>query len=150
MNVQIEDASIRLLDVLYEIELQCFKEEAFSKQQIGYLLSDYASISLVARVNGEIAGFIIGRIDLVRGQPVGHVMTIDVLPVYRKSGVAQRLMLALEDLLKQSDMRECHLEVRVGNVSALSLYLKLGYKRVRVLENYYGDSHGFYLKKNLS
>jgi ribosomal-protein-alanine acetyltransferase len=147
MSLKIEDASIRLLDALYEIEKQCFKEEAFSKQQINYLLTDYNDINLIARVNNEIAGFIIGRIDLLRNQPVGHIMTIDVLPFYRRRGIAQRLLFDIETLFKQKGAQECRLEVRENNVAALNLYQKLGYQKVAVLENYYGKAHGLYLKK---
>jgi ribosomal protein S18 acetylase RimI-like enzyme len=149
MELRIEDASIRLLDALFEVETQCFKEEAFSKQQIGYLLLDYNAISLVAKVDGEIAGFIIGRVELIRNQPVGHIMTIDVLPCYRRLGVAKRLMAEVEALFRDWGAEECRLEVRVDNDAALSLYLKLGYRKVGFLENYYESAHGFYLKKTL-
>ena len=147
MDIKIEDAAIRFLDSFYEIETQCFKEEAFSKQQIGFLLEDYNGISLVAKVNGEIAGFIIGRIDLIRNQPVGHIMTIDVAPLYRRKGIGQRLMLETEELFRQKGAKECRLEVREGNVEALGLYQKLGYKKVAVLDHYYGEVHGLYLRK---
>ncbi len=148
MKLKIEDATIRLLDPLCEIERQCFKEEAFSKQQIGYLLADYNAISFVARVNDEIVGFIIGRIDLILNQPVGHIMTIDVLPLCRRKGIAQRLLLETEALFKQKGAEECRLEVREGNIAAYNLYLKLGYKKIATLDHYYGEANGLYLRKN--
>jgi [ribosomal protein S18]-alanine N-acetyltransferase len=147
MNVIIEDANIRLLGELYEIEKLCFEEEAFSKQQIGYLLEDYNAVSFIARVDGEIAGFIIGRVDLIRNRPVGHIMTIDVAPNYRRKGIAQKLMLKTEAIFKTKGVKECRLEVRENNVAALSLYLKLGYEKISLLEQYYGEAHGFYLRK---
>lgn len=149
MKLKVENASIQLLNTLYEIEKQCFKEEAFSKQQIDYLLSDYNSISLVAKVNKESVGFIIGRIDLINSQPVGHIMTIDVVPFHRRKGIAQRLMFEIETIFELKEVKECQLEVREDNSAALSLYLKLGYCKMGVLENYYGEAHGFFLKKNL-
>jgi [ribosomal protein S18]-alanine N-acetyltransferase len=147
MNLRIEDATIRMLNDLYEIEKQCFEEEAFSKQQISYLLTDYNAISLIACVNDKIAGFIIGRIDLVRNQPVGHIMTIDVAPNYRRTGIGTRLMLEIEGLFKHKNAAECRLEVRERNEAALGLYFKLGYRKVAVLENYYRETNGFYLRK---
>jgi ribosomal protein S18 acetylase RimI-like enzyme len=149
MTLQIETASVALLDALYEVEKQCFKAEAFSKQQIRYLLLDYNAFSLVAKVDGQVAGFVIGRLDWVQNQPVGHIMTLDVLPCYRRVGVAERLMVKLEELFRLGGALECRLEVRVDNVAALNLYFKLGYCMVGVLENYYESAHGFYLKKNL-
>ncbi len=150
MEITVETATIKMLNVLYEIEKQSFKEEAFSKLQISYLLMDNNGVSLAAKVGGEVAGFIIGRIDFVRNRPVGHVMTIDVSQVYRRQGIGQRLMVELEGIFKQKGATECRLEVRENNVAALGLYQKLGYHQVGVLENYYGRAHGLYLMKNLS
>jgi [ribosomal protein S18]-alanine N-acetyltransferase len=147
MDPIIEDANIRILGELYEIEKQCFEEEAFSKQQIGYLLEDYNGVSLVARVDKEIAGFIIGRVDLVRNRPVGHIMTIDVAPNYRRKGIAQKLLLETEAIFEAKGAKECRLEVRENNAAALGLYMKLGYEKISLLEHYYGEAHGFYLRK---
>jgi len=149
MEVKIEDASIRLLDKYYEIEKQCFEKEAFTKQQIAYLLTDYNAIALAARVSSEIAGFIIGRIDIVRNAPFGHILTVDIAPPYRRKGIAQKLLREIEAIFKAKGAKECRLEVREDNVAASNLYQKLGYKKVGKLEKYYGDAHGLYLRKTL-
>src|SRR4030042_5742559 len=88
MEVKIEDASIRFLDEYYDIEKQCFDRGAFSKKQIGYLLTDYNAIGLAARVNGEIAGFVIGRMDIVRNTLFGRILTVDTVSSYRRPGIA--------------------------------------------------------------
>jgi ribosomal-protein-alanine acetyltransferase len=149
MEIDIVDASIRLLYELYEIEKQCFKIEAFSKQQIAYLLTGYNVISLAARVNGEIAGFIIGQIDIENNLPIGHILTIDVAPRHHRKGIAQQLLREIEDIFKAKGIKECRLEVREDNAAALNLYLKAGYKKVAKLENYYPNAHGLCLVKNL-
>jgi ribosomal-protein-alanine acetyltransferase len=149
MEVKIEDASVRFMDKLYEIEKQCFEREAFTKQQIAYLLTDYNAIGLAARVNGEIAGFIIGRIDIGINMPFAHILTIDIAPSHRRKGIAQKLLHEIEAIFKERGVKECRLEVREDNVAASKLYQKLGYKKVGKLEKYYGDSHGLYLKKAL-
>jgi ribosomal-protein-alanine acetyltransferase len=149
MEVTIEDASVRFLDKLYEIEKQCFEREAFTKQQIAYLLTDYNAIGLVARVNGEIAGFIMGRIDIGINMPFAHILTIDIEPSHRRKGIAQKLLREIEAIFKERGIKECRLEVREDNVAASNLYQKLGYKKVGKLEKYYGDGHGLYLKKAL-
>jgi len=149
MEIEIETATTKLLDKLYEIEKQSFQKEAFSKQQIGYLLTDYNAIGLAARVNGEIVGFAIGRISAARGTPYGHILTIEALPSHRRKGIAEKLLKDLEALFKEKGAVESRLEVREDNVAAISLYQKLGYKRVGKLERYYEDAHGLYLKKTL-
>jgi ribosomal-protein-alanine N-acetyltransferase len=149
METTIEDASLKFLDKFYEIEKQCFEREAFSKQQIAYLLTDYNAFGLAARINGEIAGFIIARIDIGRNVTSGHILTIDVLPSHRRKGIAQKLLCEIETIFKERGIKECRLEVREGNVAASNLYQKLGYKKVGRLEKYYGNAHGLYLKKAL-
>jgi len=149
MEVKIEDASIRFLDKLCCIEKQCFKKEAFTKQQIACLLTDYNTIALTARANDEITGFIIGQIDIIRKTLVGHILTVDTLPSYRRKGTAQNLLRKIEAIFKDEGVKECNLEVREDNIAAATLYQKLGYKKVGKLERYYGDAHGLYFKKTL-
>ena len=148
MEITIETATNKTLNALFELEKQCFEEEAFSKQQISYLLNDYSSITLVAKANNAAVGFVIGRIDFVRSKPVGHIMTIDISPLYRRKGIAQRLMHEIEAFFRQKGAVECVLEVRENNVAALRLYGKLGFKKFALLKNYYGRANGLYLKKS--
>lgn len=149
MEIKIEDASIRLLDELYGIEKQCFKLEAFSKQQIAYLLTDYNSVSLAARVNNELAGFIIGQIEVEQSVTAGHIITLDIAPNYHRKGVAQKLLQEIEAIFKEKGIKECRLEVREDNAAALNLYQKAGYQKISKLDNYYPNAHGLYLKKAL-
>jgi ribosomal-protein-alanine acetyltransferase len=149
MDITIEDVSIRLLDKLCEIEKQCFEQEAFTKQQLVYLLTDYNTIGLTALVNGEIAGFAIARVDIGRNEQFGHIVTVDVTPTYRRKGIAQKLLHEIETIFKERGINECRLEVREDNVAASNLYQKLGYKKAGRLKRYYGNAHGLYLKKTL-
>jgi len=150
MAVAIEDASTRHLIRLHEIETECFEKEAFTRQEIAYLLTDYNSVGLVAKINGTIIGFIIGRMYAAKKSLMGHILTIDVSPAHRREGIAQRLLQEIEKIFKDKGVKECHLEVREDNVAALKLYQKLGYVKVETLKNYYGKAHGIYLRKILT
>lgn len=149
-SIEIETASIRQLDMLHEIEKACFKEEAFSRQQIANLLGDYNSISLVAIEGGRVVGFIIGAIYAEKKALGGHVLTIDVLPQYQRKGVGLRLMQAIERIFVEKDVKTFHLEVREDNLKALGLYEKLGYEKTGRLKNYYGRADGLCLRKSLT
>jgi ribosomal-protein-alanine N-acetyltransferase len=149
MELVIEDASIRDLDRLYEIESECFLEEAFSKAQIAQLLKDYNSISLVARVAEDIVGFLISTVYADRKALHGHVLTIEVLPTHRRSGVGKALLDEVENIFRQKGVKSLTLEVREDNVAAIGLYRRLGYEVVGQLRNYYGSAHGIYLRKAL-
>ncbi len=150
MSVKIEIATIKLLDKLYEIEKQSFQHEAFSTRLISYLLRDYNATNLVARLNGEIVGFAIGRIEEEIGMLYGHVFTLETLPHYRHKGIGQKLLRLLEDMFVERGAIESRLEVREDNNAAINLYLKLGYEKAGKIEGYYGNSPGLFFKKNLS
>ena len=149
MEIKIESASIRLLDKLYEIEEQCFDQEAFTKRQISYLLTDYNTIALVAKANNDISGFVIAQVEVENDRVFGHIITVNVAPVYRRKGIGTKMLIEIESLLKQKGIIECQLEVREDNSAALKLYQRIGYQKIGKLENYYGKKHGIYLKKTL-
>lgn len=150
MPVTVETASMRLLDRLYEIERECFKEEAFSRRQIASLLEDYNSIGLVAVENEKIVGFIIGMICVKRSASDGHILTIDVLPQHQRKGIGMKLLQEIEKIFIEKNVKTCHLEAREDNVEALRLYEKAGYKKIGKLRNYYGEADGLYLCKPLT
>jgi ribosomal-protein-alanine acetyltransferase len=150
MNVIVETASLRHLDRLYEIEKECFKEEAFGRKQIASLVTDYNSISLIAIEENDIVGFIIGAITVQRSVLDGHVLTIDVLPRYRCKGVGSRLLGEIERIFLEGGVNTCHLEVREDNANALRFYEKAGYEKIGKLKSYYGKADGLYLRKRLA
>ena len=150
MQATVEDASIRDLDRLYEIETECFRREAFTRTQIAQLLSGYNSIALIARVEGQIVGFVIGEIYIDGRVLQGHICTIEILPNFRRRGIGEKLLQEIEELFKQKKVKASALEVREDNVPAIELYRKLGYEKIGRLRNYYGEAHGLYLGKTLT
>jgi ribosomal-protein-alanine acetyltransferase len=149
MAVVIESATIRLLDKLFELEEECFDEEAFSRRQIAYLLTDYNSIALVAKLDGAVAGFIIAQVEVEENTEFGHIITLNVAPKLRRHKIGTSLLREIESLLEEKGIAESRLEVREDNHAAIKLYKTLGYQTVGKLEKYYGAKHGLYLKKAL-
>ena len=151
MSITTRRASLKDLDTLCEIERHCFTSEAFTREQIGYLLRAPKNVSLIAEIDHETAGFIIGLIHEYGNAKVGHIFTVDVLTKHRRRGVASRLLDDLEQIFKERGVQTSHLEVRADNLAAQELYRKHGYTDVGVLKNYYGRGiHGVQLKKNLT
>jgi ribosomal-protein-alanine acetyltransferase len=149
MDVKIETATIKILDKLYQIEEQCFDQEAFTKRQIAYLLTDYNTIALAAKVDTDIVGFIITQVEVEENTEFGHIITINVAPNYRRQKTGTKLIHEIESLLKQKGITESRLEVREDNNPAIKLYQKLGYQTMGKIENYYGKKHGLCFKKTL-
>jgi ribosomal-protein-alanine N-acetyltransferase len=150
MTAAIEDALIRHLDRLCEIETECFRDEAFTKEQILQLLKEYNCVTLVAKVDGTIAGFVMGMMYVDRKALNAHILTIDVSPAYRRRAIGQLLLQEIERIFKEKGVKASHLEVREKNVAAINLYRKLGYAKIGKLRNYYGNANGTYFKKVLA
>jgi ribosomal-protein-alanine N-acetyltransferase len=99
-TVKIEDASIKYLDRLFEIEMECFKSEAFTKQHIAQLLTNQNCISLIAKENDKIIGFVIGMVYVEDDILTGHILTLDVSPSHRRKGVGIKLLQELEKIFR--------------------------------------------------
>ena len=107
---------------------------------------------IVAEEDGKIAGYIMCRIEvglsnfgfsgLIRK---GHVVSIAVLPQYRRKGGAQALITRALDGMQFYKAKQCFLEVRVTNDAATSLYKKLGFEVSRTIEGYYSDGEDAYV-----
>lgn len=150
MQIVTRKAEINDLERLYKIELECFDHEAFTKAQLAFFLKTPRFISLVAEVDGELVGFIIGSIEYYGNEKFGHIYSVDVSPKYRRRGVASKLLDEVERILVKNGAETCYLEVRTDNVSALSLYKKRDYVIMEALKNYYETGvNGFRLKKRL-
>lgn len=143
-------AKVDGLEKLYSIEKECFTVEAFSKKQIASLLRHSNSICLLAQVNSEIVGFIIGLIYEKENEKIGHVLTLDVASKARRKGVGKRLLEDLTQAFRNEGVKNCYLEVKTDNVAARELYRKLGFVEIERLKDfYYPGGHGIRLRKIL-
>jgi len=108
---------------------------------------------IVAEVEGEVVGYVMSRVEfgwslIEAGKPTrkGHIISIGVLPKYRRIGIGYNLMVrALRALKKIYKVSEVYLEVRVSNAPAISLYKKLGFEIARVYPRYYHDGEDAYI-----
>jgi ribosomal-protein-alanine acetyltransferase len=149
LSITIQRATINDLETLYQIERECFTLEAFNKQHIAYLLKSPNAVSLTAKINNVIAGFIIGLIYRHDEKTTGRVYTLDVAVKYRRKGIGLKLLDEIERIFVKRGVKICYLEVRKDNVAALELYRKHGYAEVEELKDYYKGVHGVQLKKKI-
>ena len=86
--------------------------------------------------NHKIAGFIVVEL---RPEGYGHIITIDVLPQYRRHHLGTRLIEAAEKRVRELDGFMMVLETAVNNTAALSFYERHKYKVLRKLPRYYAN-----------
>ncbi|MHA1186636.1 MAG: GNAT family N-acetyltransferase [Candidatus Heimdallarchaeota archaeon] len=160
MEYLIRHAELSDLDEIYSIEKVCFDErDAFVEQVFHYfLIRPKMEIFLVATTNEEILGFII-----VQPKSRIHytIITIDVLPEWRRKGIGKQLMLEVEKEIISTNKRgiEVSKEVEIQielvvfeqNTAAKILYEKLGYEKTRIIKNYYSKNrNGIEMIKKIS
>ena len=79
-----------------------------------------------------------------------HVANFAIHPDFRQRGIGQSVLWKGLCEAWKDGARISFLEVRAGNIPALSLYKKFGYETVNVRKAYYQDNHEDALLMNLS
>ncbi len=139
------------LDAVIRINLMCLPENYTSS----FYMSHYESFPkafYVAEVNGRIIGYVMARVErgLSNHKPIsivkkGHIISIAVLPEYRRRGVGRSLMINSLKGLKDYNAEECYLEVRVSNTPAINLYRSLNFEIIHIIRGYYLNGEDAYL-----
>ncbi len=142
-------AELRDIRRMVELEEKCF-DEAYPAELLAYFITDDRFISLVAEESQVVVGMAVAELEEKEAKRVGHIWTVEVLPPYRRKGIATRLLREVEERLRRRGAVECYLEVRTDNEAAIRLYEKLGYERVGVMRDYYGPGrHAYLMVKDL-
>lgn len=71
-----------------------------------------------------------------------HILNITVHPDLQGQGLGKRLLTTFEMIGRGLDAKECFLEVRPSNTSALRLYLNHGFNELGLRKNYYPADKG--------
>ena len=133
------------LDGVMQINRECLPEN-YSPHFFINLYKRFPGTFIVAEVNGKIVGYIMCRIEtgipsfkLLGITKKGHVISVAVLPNHHRNGIGYTLMFEAMQGMANYKAKECYLEVRESNLSAVSLYSKLGFETARTIRNYYAD-----------
>jgi len=145
MDYLIEKASWRDFFDLYRLEKTVFARDAWPWFDLLIVLTFPGFVRLKAVSSGQMIGFAAG--EFRRGDGAGWVVTLGVLPEYRRKGVGQALLRQCEEWLNSKRIRLC---VRKSNLPALKLYQQEGYVVYTTWPNYYqGGEDALVLEKIL-
>ena len=114
------------------LEAVCFRDP-WSERSVASELTNPLSCWLVA-VDGET---VLGYIGSQTVLDESDVMNVATHPDHRRKGIAQALVTALADALRERGSCKLTLEVRSSNASAISLYEKLEFRQIGLRKNYY-------------
>lgn len=134
MPMEIIPASIRDLSALRKLERICFGSDSWPLFDLIAVLTFPDVVRLKAVENNRMVGFVGG--DPRPSQGFSWIVTIAVLPEYRRRGIGRALLYACEAQLKTPRLR---LSVRATNQSAINLYEQEGYRTMDIWRSYYND-----------
>jgi len=121
----------------------CFSEGiAYAPEEIALALAQRGAFACVAVVDEQVVAFILAY---QKKAQIGHVVTLDVHPDFRRQSIGHHLMERAEERLRQRGAARMILEVAVTNEIAQQFYEKRGYLRQKLLRHYYADRSDAYL-----
>ena len=139
---------------IIELERKCFDEYvAYTPRQLKYLITMANSSCLAETIQEKLRGFVI--VLYKKGTVVAGIETLNVDPVFQGNGIGKKLLKAAEEVMCSNGINKIRLEVSVGNISAVKLYEKSGFRKVKKLKNYYyykqyGSNDAYRMVKDLT
>lgn len=124
-------------ETLWRLDQECFPPGiSYSRQELKFYIRQRGAFTLVAVHDHEnkTQGFLVAHAG-----PIGHIVTIDVSPSARRTGVGSALLNGAEARLRTAGSRVVDLETAVDNLAALAFYKRHGYSVVRALPRYYSN-----------
>ncbi|KGG51645.1 hypothetical protein DI09_2p220 [Mitosporidium daphniae] len=119
------------------INLDSFTEN-YQVEMYLYYLARWPELNiLIESPSGIPMGYVMGNVDGEGDQFHGHVTALTVSPLFRRLGVAERLMQLLEEVSDRKNAYFVDLFVRPSNVLAVSMYKKRDYVVYRTILDYY-------------
>ena len=128
------------LDALAAIDAACFPPGiAYPREEIAFLLLNPTVITLVAERSGVIVGLaaLERRRRTRRTARYGELVTIEVLPKFRRESIGDALYQTLETRLRELGGSSIHLHVSVENADAVAFYHRLGFRVLDRVPQYY-------------
>ena len=133
MDYHISEAREELLPQLQQIEQRSFSVP-WTEAMLRLQLDPNSHVFLTAETG---SGLVAGYVGMMYVLDEGYISNVAVAPEYRRQGVADGLLDALEARARALRLSFLTLEVRAGNAPAIALYQKHGFSVVGRRPNYY-------------
>lgn len=133
-NYQIRAMAEADLPAVLAVERQCYPSPWSEQQFLRELCNPVATVDLLW-LDDELAGYMCTW--LIAGEL--QILNVATSPKFQRRGVADRLFTHLFDRCQKQGVDKAWLEVRAGNVAAITLYHQHGFVADAVRSGYYRD-----------
>ncbi|MBF2064278.1 MAG: ribosomal protein S18-alanine N-acetyltransferase [Calothrix sp. C42_A2020_038] len=138
LNLEIQSLTHKHLSALVELDQACFGGlwtlEAYQRE------IDSPNSVLLGSISPPCHNELLGMGCFWSILEEAHITILAVHPLYQNQGLGQALLFSLLKKAFESGLERATLEVRVSNVSAISLYQKFGFKTAGKRRRYYKDN----------
>ena len=90
-----------------------------------------------------------GRLSRLERKKMAHLLNLAVARHYRNQGIGISLLKVMESELKKDSINKIYLEVRMQNKNAVAFYIKLGFRKTRIIERFYEDDDAILMIKDI-
>jgi len=139
------------LPVLASFEKELFPYSPWSTSQFKEEFAGIPTTRFMAIAESE--NKIVGYCGVFLPAPgvEADILTVAVLPEYRRQGIAREFMRQIEEWAKERGASAMMLEVEKSNSAAIELYKNLGYLQISVRMDYYGAGQdAFVMRKEFT
>lgn len=127
------------LVAMHALDARCFDHPfSFSASAMRRFAAAPKAHVVVAEEHGELVGFVIMDIEDTETGRFGYVVTLDVSPEHRRTGLAKALMQEAERRAFHETCSSIALHVFTGNDSAIGFYVASGFVKSHREADFYG------------
>ena len=131
------DASSLDVPVLVSLDKELFPYSPWSS---GQYLEEISAPTRRFIAALDQAGSIIGYAGVFApGGAEADILTVGVIPEHRGQGIGRQLMALITEWAISQGSIAMMLEVKTDNITAISLYESLGYAKLNIRKNYFGN-----------
>lgn len=123
----------------------------YTREQVRYEIEENPTSNILVAVKNDDLKFVCGFIDFWITFDSATICQIAVKKEFQNQGIASMLLNESYMILKANDVLFYTLEVREHNTNAVNLYLKHGFTKVTIKEQYYANGeNAIYMMKGLN
>jgi ribosomal-protein-alanine N-acetyltransferase len=127
------------LHEMYVLELESFSTP-WTRESLAAFITDSPVRKCFVAVDDSPKTMVLGYIGIQYVGEEAEIVNIAVHPDNRNTGIGSALLDCAEHFCETSGVFILHLEVREGNLPAIHLYQKHGFRKVGLRKGYYADS----------
>lgn len=139
------------LNAVVQINVTCLPEN-YNHSFYLTLYYRFPKTFIVATSEQNVVGYIMCRMELGFSEirrfnlvKKGHIVSVAILPEYRRRGLGNAILTKALDGMRDYNVKEGYLEVRISNKPAIDLYAKLGFSISKTSKHYYKDGEDAYV-----